>query len=479
MRPTIVVLGVVLSLLLMISCSEDTSTVPVGGDKPDESVYISGRLSSSSQPLGSPGWNMTPTAVSDYKIIAQGLNSMRIFVVTTETGGAFEFTVPIEDSYTFHILDDNYHYLAPIVLAEYDSGANEVNEGLVVDTSDVDFGDVIVAEDEYVAYLVDGSVVTIDSEMVAAAIDGIPVGADSQGKDAGTYSGNPVDLDGDGVINIMDSDDDGDGLLDEFDPDWRPEVFCSVVGVFGLFVNFHNNLDEFGNPPAVRQDNQYIITVETISRIGEEGKITKVVINGPEYLDLLAIHPTDAMATNWLSYNDRNLIKDYLGPIEDERWGAFIQGVEEAHVWDVVTPGDVWLFEITYTVGGLQYTELAAKKINFIFDQTPENVYIDNRRWTSHTMDELPDTVVITWDIISSLPGMNYSVTGWAIVNDTQYADMFVHNCGIDADSLVFVMDDTTITGDTISYYNIDVVASNHYGDNAKTDGGLISKWSH
>ncbi len=101
---------------------------------------------------------------------------------------------------------------------------------------------------------------------------------------------------------------------------------------------------------------------------------------------------------------------------------------------------------------------------------------VDNNTWTSQAMYNVTDTAVIKWSTITALPGMTYSVTGWPIVGGQQHGNMFILEAGIDVDSLVFVLEDSLSTGQLIEAYDIDVVASNPNGDNAKTNGGWISK---
>ncbi len=477
--------AVLISALLgvfLISCTDD-STNPSQGDPGGSAatVGIGGRLLDAGTPQPKISGIRTAEAIEGYKIIAQALETERIYVVTTETDGSFEFIVPSDDSYTFHILNDDYFYVAPVVLDEFDSNDNEVPEGMEVDTADVDLDDVLLDEDGFVAFLAAGDLVSVDSAMMAEATNGIPVGADNQGTETGSYSGSSLDIDGDGVINIMDSDDDGDGILDEFDEDWHQESFSSI-GHIGLFSNFHSPLDQAGNPPVSPVDNHYIITVEFVVHGGHEDKVTEVSVDGPAYLDQFEINYSDGLAANWESHNEKTLIKGYgagLLVTDDERWGGFIYGTEAAHVWDVVTPGDVWIFEITYTDNGTEYTELMAKKINFVFHDTPRDVYINDGQWTSQTVYDLPDTVVFNWDIITALPGMTYTVGYIPWVNGQQYDEdgSGDFEAGIDGDSVIFIFTDTVLSGDTIESYHIDVIASDSYGDNAKTMGGSISKW--
>jgi len=474
---------VVMSCIFLLSCGDDAS-VPSQGDQdaPVGTASISGRLAATTLSAARANSATAVNAISGYKIIAQALQTERIYVVTTGSDGSFEFTVPTDDSYTFHILDDDYFYVAPVIMGEFDPADEEVPEGMELDTADVDLEDVLLDESEFIAFLTTGDIVTVDSTMMAEAINGIPPGADNQGAEPSNHAGSTLDIDGDGVINIMDSDDDGDGILDEFDDDWRQECF-SPVGHIGLFSNFHNILDQAGNPPEVLGDEQYILTVEFVVQSGEEGKVTEVSVDGPAYLDQFEItYSLGTAASNWENYNQKKLIKGYgegLLVADDERWGAFLNGVDAAHVWDVVQPGDVWIFEITYTENGTEYTELMAKKINFIFEDSPRNVYIYGQRWTSIEMYGLPDTVIVNWDVIALLPGMAYTVGYIPFVNGQQYNDDSGGSCeaGIDGNSAIFVFADTTHSGDTIDMYHIDVIASDSYGDNAKTMGGFISKW--
>jgi len=466
----------------LLSCGdESTSPTPSGNGDSMSTTTISGNLVTTDTPLARRVGTVATAAVSGYRIIAQALETRRIYIVTTESDGGFEFTVPGNDSYTFHILDDDYFYVAPVILDEFDPEADEVPEGMEVDTVDTDLGDVILSEDQFVAVLTSGDVVSIDSTMIAAAVNGIPAGADDQGAGTCSHSGSSLDIDGDGVINIMDSDDDGDGILDEFDDDWQQECY-SEMGHIGLFSNFHSPLDEAGNPPVSPSDNQYVITVEFVVHESHENKVSSVCVDGPAYLDQFQINYSMGMTANWEEHNEKELIEGYgegLLVADDERWGAFLYGTAAAHVWDVVEPGDVWVFEITYTENGTQYTELMAKKINFVFHDTPRNVYINGQLWTSATMYYLPDTVVFKWDTISALPGMTYTVGFIPHVNGRQYNDGGAGGCeaGVNGDSAVFVFADTVETGDTIELYHIDVIASDPYGDNAKTQGGFVSKW--
>lgn len=475
-------LAVVLMALLLVSCSDDDSA-PTGNnndnnDPSGEIVSITGTLQYSAGPLASSAHLAPAGPIADYKIIAQALETQRIYLIDTESGGDFEFTVPGDDSYSFHILDDSFHYVAPLVMGVYDSTATEVPSGLEIDTADIELGNILLSESEYVAVLAAGALIQIDSTMIATAINGIPIGANNQGLETSGNNGTTLDLDGDGIINIMDSDDDGDGILDEFDADWTIEARCTVVDGINLFSNFHNHLDPSGNIPATPHDNDYIITIDAGVITGYTGTITQIAVTGPSYLNQFEIEPQGGTATNWNSYNGKKLLKDYCDCATDKRWGAFIRGVTAAHIWQVVKPGDVWVFTITYDFGGLSYTELMARKINFIFEDTPENITFDGNVWADTALGGLPDTCVIKWSTISSLPGMHYTVTGWPIVADSQHGEMFVlpAGAGIDGDSLLFVFEDTVTTGDSIEAYNIDVVASNYNGDNAKTTGGNVSK---
>ncbi len=474
-------LSFALACLLVLSCSSDSSS-PTGDTNGNgdvgtgESISLTGILNESSGPLGSSVSFSPEAVISDYKIIAQALETKRIYVISTEEDGSFEFIVPADDSYTFHILDTAYHYVAPIVLAEYDPEADEVPGGLDADSNDVDLGSVILSTIDHVAVLAADSQIVVDSTMLATAIAGIPIGAGDQGASGEGASGSTLDLDGDGVINLMDSDDDGDGIIDEFDPDWTVEALSSVVNGIGLFSNFNNHLDSLGNPPAVPDDGLYIITIDAPIAPGYENDIVEIAVSGPSYLDQFHIEPEGGLASNWETYNQKILLEDYCAAFTDKRYGAFIRGISTAHIWDVVSPGDVWLFEITYADSGTEYTELLARKINFIFEETPTNVTIGDSVWTQNRLTGLPDTVVIRWDTISSLPGMTYKVEGWPVVNGHEYGDMFQWSAGTDGDSVVFVFEDTVETGDTIEGYSIDVVASNPNNDNAKTRGGHIAK---
>ncbi|MBN2226268.1 MAG: hypothetical protein JW763_02775 [candidate division Zixibacteria bacterium] len=470
------------AVLLPLSCSDDSSSPTTPGTPSEEPIAISGSLQAAAAPLGSAsGSPAAATAISDYKIIAQALNTKRIYVVSTDANGEFSFSVPAEDTYTFHILDDSYFYVGPVILDEYDADAEEVPEGLETDTADVDLGTVILSEDDYVAVLADGDVVTIDSSMLVSAIAGVPTGAANQGETVSAGTGSSLDLDGDGVINIMDSDDDGDGILDEFDGDHVVESSCTVADFIGLFNGFRNELDADGNFAPTPDDGMYTVTVEVIINEEYYNVVTGVHAYGPAYLDAFAITPEDTTypdgSENWETYNSKGLLENYFALATGERWGAFLNGTAQGHVWEVIEPGDVWIFEITYELNDLEYTELMAKKINFVFTETPTEVIINDLAWTSQNIYGLPDTVVIRWNILEDLPGMNYGVAYFPVVDDVQYfPEAGTIEAGVDADSLVFVFSDTTLAGETIEAYDIDVVASDSYGDNASTMGGRISK---
>jgi len=470
--------------LLAYGCSDDDSSPTTPGGGAATTIEIGGTLQAATAPLSSThgrGKVSAAMAIADYKIVAQALNTKHIYVVTSDAQGAFSFTVPAGDSYTFHILDDNYFYVGPLILAEYDGDADEVPEGLEAGVVDIEMDTVIVSEDENVAVLANGDVVTIDETMVVDAVNGIPAGAADQGEGVSSGSGSALDLDGDGVINIMDSDDDGDGILDEFDNDHVAEASCSVVDNINLSSNFRNNLDAVGNLSTSLSDGQYTIMTEAIVTAGQEGKITSVHVYGPSYQDDLIITPEDVHYGDgeyWPTYNDKCLLENYFSGGSGERWGAFINGSDNAHVWEVVQPGDVWVYEITYNSGDNEYTELMAKKINFVFVETPANVTVNGADWTSQAMYELPDTVVIRWSTLADLPGMNYGVAFFPWVDGQQFtSESGTIQMGVDADSALFILEDTTTTGETIDWYSIDVVASDSYGDNASTMGGSISKW--
>ena len=469
--------------VLPLGCSDNGSAPTTPGGGGSTTISISGTLQQSTGSLASikgMGHAAVTATLPDYKIIAQALTTKRLYVVSTDAQGVFTFTVPSEDTYTFHILDDSYFYVGPLILATYDDAATEVPEGLETDTSDVELGDVVLSEGENVGVLSDGDVVTIDQDMLVDAVNGIPAGAATQGEGASSATGNALDLDGDGVINIMDSDDDGDGILDEFDADHVQEANCTVADFIGLFSNFRNNLDASGNLETSFNDQQYTITVEAMIAEGEADNIVSITVSGPAYLDNLVIMPVELASYDetrlWETYNDKQLLEDYFPQASNKRYGAFLNGSPSAHIWEEVEPGDVWIFELTYDHNGTEYTELMAKKINFVFEETPNTVTINGAPWTSSNMHDLPDTVIIKWNTLTNLPGMNYGVAYFPWVNGEQYdAEAGSLNAGVDADSLLFILSDTTLTGETIDYYHIDVVASDSYGDNASTMGGNIS----
>lgn len=150
------------------------------------------------------------------------------------TGGA--------DSYIIALVDDNGRPLGTVVYGE--SGGDAVTglnagDGAVLDIT-------VPADPLTEPITASGELDLNDSVLAAADEAGLPLGTASFGKDTELQpsgdAANMADLDGDGLVSLLDADDDGDGVADEFDEDTDAGATGrdSVKISFGFLLDLEN-----------------------------------------------------------------------------------------------------------------------------------------------------------------------------------------------------------------------------------------------
>ena len=160
---------------------------------------------------------MPQSSTSTYTIIAQSDQTGEIYRTEAEAGSDFELDLPADEegnSFVVTILGPDGRTVGPIV---FDTAAGTTG---ITPAGDTSLGEIDLPANPETAPIEPGDDADLDDlldEDVFARVDdnGVPVGIASHGKgaDAQTDSAGSDQADGDhdGLIDVFDADDDGDG----------------------------------------------------------------------------------------------------------------------------------------------------------------------------------------------------------------------------------------------------------------------------
>lgn len=359
---------IMIGAVALLGCG---ALVPGSGD--DGPPVLSGKVSA---PAGAvQKVPQTVSAEQGHAVIAQSNDTGRIYRGLTDESGEFEIDIPDDEAgntFVVTILGPDGRAIGPVMFDQ--DGAT----GLAVE-GQVSLGTIDLPADPTETALQPGDDADSDlDDLVDSGVtarlnsDGVPVGLPSCGKgdDARgqTNQNQLADADQDGLIDVLDADDNGNGIVDDF------EGNGDVGGMVpGIRVNFFMNLKisaEQAEPYysgttaqiAAALSTDTIITFEVQTEPDATRSTTAarlVEVPGPTYLSI-AEKSTDSDEGLHLALWSAS---NYAFDEESDRFDAFV--CPNA----VMDAGDTFTVEVSFDDGT---TEQYLRMINYVFKNIPK-----------------------------------------------------------------------------------------------------------
>jgi hypothetical protein len=207
-------------------------------------VSISGKIASTSTPISSVssanGTKILATAgaaLENYTVAAVGKSTGQIYFSSTKTDSAGNFTIsnlPSGESYYLELLDSTNKLVAPVSMGT--TGGKAVMAITPESSSTINLGQIAYNSTQGAAAPTVEPTSLLDKSTSVEAKAGttlVPTGAGNYGKGSGTqtstYNSNVADGDKDGLPNIVDADNNGDLVVDEFDGQSTREVIYTTT----------------------------------------------------------------------------------------------------------------------------------------------------------------------------------------------------------------------------------------------------------
>ncbi len=337
----------------------------------------------------SPFGTTVYSPISSYKVVAVGTTSNKVYFAdsATDVGGNFTISnLPSGESFMLEIIDNNNKFVAPIAMG------NTTTEVVMAVTPEanggpIDLGQVVYQSSKGIAVpTLEVSASELDYNSTAKVKNGetfVPVGAGNLGRGTGEalYSGtlaDKIDGDLDGLPDVVDIDDDGDGAVDGNDSTPRRTGVqeTSGVAISSFFANlaksylaYPSYIDSTFNIAAIDLPTSITLAVHTSLVEGYSPSYFSAVeiVEGPPWLSSSIISTADASAYSGYPqdgrlWSDENY-KLYEGT---ENWGVWIipNGTPEA--------GDVFKFKTTNASTGTEEYSLAT--LTYVFSDIPRLV---------------------------------------------------------------------------------------------------------
>ncbi|MFO0973807.1 MAG: hypothetical protein U1A27_10270 [Phycisphaerae bacterium] len=344
-----------------------------GGGSDLPSFGLAGRLSVSGTSRKRPFAHADGTSDS-YSVYASSNETGESYVGTTDGDGNFAIELPIEEAgntIIVTVVDPQNHAVGPVLM---ETQGNEGVTGLALSES-ASLGTIELPADPSAGPLMAGSDAELGDQMamdVTARLDGngVPVGVPSIGKGSGAAasggSGSALDADRDGLIDIFDADNNGNGTVDDFE---AATDFGGVMAGADFQANFFMNLKVSdgdagtyysGTQSAIDAAlaSQTVITFEILpTPMGKT--ITGVhVVSGPSYLADMTEQVDTGMGLQFQPWSDH----DYAFTHSGDRWQAFV--VPHA----LIQAGDTFVVEVSYSD---DTTDTYRRMINYVFKNIP------------------------------------------------------------------------------------------------------------
>lgn len=367
-----VILGIIFFTIsvILFGCVQNTL---VNNTNQNATITLSGKLVSGT--ITGFGVKTFSNAVSSYTVVAINNDSGKTYYGATDGSGNFSIkNVPTGD-YETSLVDSNSSYFGPVVMK---GGDSEVVMGITPD-KDTNLGEIVVDEAKYIAKPAVEPTDSVNLNDTALASNGIPKGAvdHNLGKGADTLTSSTrdgSDMDKDGIPNIFDADENGDGIRNGIKESASTDEVNSVV-VETVFMGMNiwsRHGDAFDAKDAIA------LRLQVIPRSGKESEIKSVsVIDVPASIK-------DVATVAWAS-SLGNLDSSY--PAERSLWKDANYGMYRTEIngkisWIVsIVPralpnvGDVFKIRVTYTDDSY---EDFFKSISYVLTDVPKIIKYNN-----------------------------------------------------------------------------------------------------
>lgn len=308
--------------------------------------------------------------LANYNIVAVSKETGKVYVASTETDAAGNFSIPnlpSSESYYIEVLDLNYKLIAPIA---FGTSSSKAVMAVSPNTANLNLGEIAydstknaaVPTIEPASYLDQATSVEVKSGETI-----VPKGAGNYGKGSvteitsGTYDNTKSDGDKDGLPNFFDADNNGDLVPDEFDGLYTSEAMSAVLAPNFFpyaFTNLKVDYDRRDTFKTAYSD--FTIAIGVSGNSGAAKTIQSVkVVHGPAWIAKATIVGS---STFWSA-------NSYAVPLKssspEKVFEVQVNGIKPL---TDVNAGDTLTFEITYTDAT---TEKSMKMLNFVFTDIP------------------------------------------------------------------------------------------------------------
>lgn len=324
-------------------------------------------------------------AIADYTVAAVGDTTGDIYFASAKTDSSGNFTIsnlPSNESYYLEILDSTNKLVAPVAFGT--SGGQAVMAVSPEGQASLNLGQVVYeAAKGGAAPTVEptANLNTSDKVTPKTGETVVPKGAGTSGNYgkgsdtaySGTYDSTKVDGDKDGLPNIVDADNNGDLVVDEFDgQSTREVIYTTTLPDYFVyaFTNLKIDYDRRDTFKTTYSDFTIAIGLTPNVKAGSTKTVSSVkVTEGPAWIARARDITTNQLwsATNYAL---------------DSKGSAFEKHVKGVSPESEVKAGDALKYLVTFSDGT---SSECIKMINFVFTDIPRATHYSLDRGTTWT----------------------------------------------------------------------------------------------
>lgn len=339
---------------------------------------LTGRIQAPRQATRPMAGDPARTIDEGYMIVAQSNQTGEIYRAVTDPNGDFELTIPDSETgntFVVTILGPDGRAVGPVMYGQ--ANGNGIT-GLQMEGA-ASMGTISLPADPNNAAIQPGADATLDDWIdtgITTRVDenGVPAGLSSNGKGLSAMgssdTGQNVDEDGDGLIDIFDADDNGDGIVDDLDP------AASIIALpAGLHLNFFMNLKiqsheaptYYGSDAGAIATALGVNTVITFEVFADAGVFPKTISSvriletpGPTYLPTSEALTGAGGSLSWVSWSAAGYA---VPPDGTERFQTWVRPNAPMNA------GDTFTVELAFSDGT---TAQYSRMLNFVFKNIPK-----------------------------------------------------------------------------------------------------------
>ncbi|MDI6731690.1 MAG: hypothetical protein QME05_03835 [Candidatus Margulisbacteria bacterium] len=329
----------------------------------------------------------------NYEIFAVGTVDNKVYFPTglTSTDGFFILeNLPSGESFYLGILNSNSEFAAPIsFVATGDSVVMAVTPEAGSGT--IDLGQVVLeAGKGAAAPTVETPAVEQDSSSTSRVKSGeelVPVGAGNLGRGTGEalYSGtlkNGIDEDYDGVPDIIDIDDNGNGTVDAMDatPRLPGRVEVNITGVqntnsfpdLGLqYEDYPTYISGEINSSPINIGTNTVMAIEVVMNGVSPATFSDIkIVSGPPLLLTAQVVGNHTGYENYPNVTTAWALENYKLYKGSDRWSVWVTPYATPEV------GDIFKFQLTYAATGTTVEYLST--ITYVFTDIPRLISVNS-----------------------------------------------------------------------------------------------------